>query len=263
MKKTLIALMLVLLSAMLIVSCSNSSKKVYTITFNSNGGSDIADVEVKEGEKVPKPTTDPTMIGYEFVNWTTDEDGEKAYDFETPVTSNITLYAQWKDHYDLGDLGPAGGWIFYDCDADNESGNSDNLKSETCGWRYLEAAPTNLSTDYCFGLAGTSVGTNTAIGSGKSNTDLLKTKNAEVATACAAYSTTVDGTAYDDWFIPSKEELNMLYKNLANKIGNISSFLTSSENSTNNAWRLDSKNGLMESKDRSYNYKVRPIRSFM
>ena len=44
----------------------------------------------------------------------------------------------------VGDRGPAGGYIFYDCDADNDSGNADGLISSECGWQYLEAAPNDV-----------------------------------------------------------------------------------------------------------------------
>ena len=47
MKRTLSVLMMALLATLLIVSCSNSSKKVYTVTFNSNGGKEVAAIEVK------------------------------------------------------------------------------------------------------------------------------------------------------------------------------------------------------------------------
>lgn len=46
--------------------------------------------------------------------------------------------------YQIGDTGPAGGLIFYDCDADNDKGNEDGLRSSNCGWRYLEAARSDL-----------------------------------------------------------------------------------------------------------------------
>jgi len=87
---------MVLLSVMLIISCDDDSKPVYTVTFNSKGGSDVDLVEVKEGDKVTKPT-DPEKDNYTFVNWTTDGDGKEVYDFESAVTSDITLYAQWTE----------------------------------------------------------------------------------------------------------------------------------------------------------------------
>ena len=46
-----------------------------------------------------------------------------------------------------------GGYIFYDCDEDNEIGNADGLISTECGWRYLEVAPNKtISERCCFGL---------------------------------------------------------------------------------------------------------------
>ena len=81
--------------------------------------------------------------------------------------------------YVIGDIGPAGGFVFYDCDADNDLGNADGLTSSECGWRYLEAAPTDLGGVYPFGYYRSSsgsnlyVGTKTAIGTGKANTEAL------------------------------------------------------------------------------------------
>jgi len=44
----------------------------------------------------------------------------------------------------VGSVGPTGGRIFYDCDADNSEKTNDGLVSTTRGWRYLEAAPSLL-----------------------------------------------------------------------------------------------------------------------
>lgn len=66
----------------------------YTVTFNTNGGSEVKAQPVENGKTVPKPA-DPTRAGYTFVGWFSDEALTKAYDFSTPVTSDITLYAKW------------------------------------------------------------------------------------------------------------------------------------------------------------------------
>ncbi|MGN0106318.1 MAG: InlB B-repeat-containing protein, partial [Hominilimicola sp.] len=66
-------------------------KKQYTVTFNTDGGSDIQPQKVTEGEKAQAPTS-PTKSGYTFGGWQLN--GE-AYSFDTAVTGDITLTAQW------------------------------------------------------------------------------------------------------------------------------------------------------------------------
>ena len=66
----------------------------YTVTFNSNGGSEVKAQEVENGKTVAKPT-DPTRDGYTFGGWYTDSALTKEYDFKTVVTGNLTLYAKW------------------------------------------------------------------------------------------------------------------------------------------------------------------------
>lgn len=51
-------------------------------------------VNVDEGESVAKPD-DPKLDGFVFNGWFLDPEGTEAYDFDTPVTENITLYANW------------------------------------------------------------------------------------------------------------------------------------------------------------------------
>ena len=67
----------------------------WTVSFNSNGGSacDTKFVATADG-KLVKPA-DPTREGYTFGGWYTDEACTQAYDFSTPVTADLTLYAKW------------------------------------------------------------------------------------------------------------------------------------------------------------------------
>ena len=67
----------------------------WTVAFNSNGGSacDTKFVATSDG-KLVKPA-DPTRDGYTFGGWFTDEACTQAYDFSTPVTADLTLYAKW------------------------------------------------------------------------------------------------------------------------------------------------------------------------
>ena len=65
----------------------------YTVTFDSNGGSEVAAYnDVVQGSKIVKPE-DPTLNGYAFYGW---YNGEDLWDFENDVvTENITLTAKW------------------------------------------------------------------------------------------------------------------------------------------------------------------------
>lgn len=66
---------------------------LYTVTFNSNGGSDVPR-QIRANAAATKP--DSRKAGYTLVGWYTDEACTAAYDFTKPVTDNITLYAKWE-----------------------------------------------------------------------------------------------------------------------------------------------------------------------
>lgn len=103
----------------------------YTVTFNSNGGTEVASVNVPAGKALTKPA-DPTKsgdVGYgiyrgvidpasraiPFAGWYTDADLTVPYDFSSSVNGNITLYAKWGplstngQHYDS--MGEAITWV--------------------------------------------------------------------------------------------------------------------------------------------------------
>ena len=62
-------------------------------TFDTNGGNEMPSIQITEGEKVTRPI-DPTREGYNFVEWR--KEGETtAFDFNIPITDNITLKAFW------------------------------------------------------------------------------------------------------------------------------------------------------------------------
>ena len=72
-------------------------KKIdYTVTFEENGGSEVADVSVVNGQSFARPA-DPVRDGYKLIAWTTvADDLDTAFSFDSAiVTSNLTLYAYW------------------------------------------------------------------------------------------------------------------------------------------------------------------------
>lgn len=74
---------------------------VRIVDFNSNGGSDVQAQDVCDTKLATKPE-DPTKEGYVFAGWYTDAELTTTYEFSTPVTQDITLYAKWETAwYDL------------------------------------------------------------------------------------------------------------------------------------------------------------------
>ena len=85
--------------------------KRYTVTFDANGkDAAIPDSQrVKEGKTATEPSTKPQCKGYTFGGWFTDAACTKAYDFSSPVTADMTLYAKWvKKAVDNGNNGGSG-----------------------------------------------------------------------------------------------------------------------------------------------------------
>lgn len=66
-----------------------------TISFVTNGGSEVAPILAGYDTKITPPAT-PTKDAHSFLGWYTDEACTAEFDFSTPVTSNITIYAKWK-----------------------------------------------------------------------------------------------------------------------------------------------------------------------
>ncbi len=71
--------------------------KTHTVTFMLDEETKYLEVKVKDGETVTKPD-DPTRDDYEFIGWyTTPAANGSAFDFNTAITKDWTLYAGWKE----------------------------------------------------------------------------------------------------------------------------------------------------------------------
>jgi len=162
--------------------------------------------------------------------------------------------------YQLGDVGPAGGFIFYE-----------NPNYAADGWRYLEAAPFDQSAGAkwgCFrraipGARGTTVGT------GRRNTlDILRgcTDRGVAADLCAH----LDVNGVHGWFLPSRDELALMYRNLrAAGLGDFRdggvvdnfSYWTSSQQTADMAHHIDFADlGRQHYDDKDFPRRVRAIR---
>lgn len=70
------------------------SKNYYTVNFVTNGGSRIDDISILENSRLIKPE-DPILNCYDFIGWYIDRNLTNKYDFNEPVSGNLTLYAKW------------------------------------------------------------------------------------------------------------------------------------------------------------------------
>ncbi len=70
--------------------------KVYTVKFNTNGGSSVPDIiDITSGSAITAPV-EPIKAGYDFVGWYKEAEGINEWNFNTDVVSeNIILYAKW------------------------------------------------------------------------------------------------------------------------------------------------------------------------
>jgi hypothetical protein len=182
------------------------------------------------------------------------------------MAAGTALFAQTAADtvYKIGDTGPAGGIVFYD------------KGSFSDGWRYLEAASRDAGTAKWSKGESPLSRTSTEVGAGKANTVLIERylrENGEsecAAQLCRSYSQ----GEYSDWFLPSKDELNLMYKNLELKgLGEFSVgwYWSSSQSNSDGAWCQRFSDGNQQSEASRYgnyfankwlSYSVRAIRQF-
>ena len=275
------------------VSCEDAvdPPATYVVTFDKQYGTDGSDTVTATVDAAMPTATAPTRDGYDFKGYNALEsgDGKQYYNASMESITNwdktvaTTLYARWEANLGVGDTGPAGGKIFY------------KKSSYDIEWNYLEAAPSDieymkegvLTTGHIFGYYRTSdtgdnltVFTEASVGTGKANTEALvaamestayKADKGSDTTATYAAKLCSDHVVgeYSDWFLPSSDELNLMYQNLRlNNLGGFTdSHYWSSLEAVNMAkgqyFNTDGVGAGVQSYDfRSVGGKSRPIRAF-
>ena len=148
----------------------------------------------------------------------------------------------------IGDIGPGGGKVFYDAGSVQPWG------------RYMEMGPEFTRTEWCDVWDLFVAGTKELIGSGKENTDKI------VAACGAGAANTVsdyDGGGKTDWFLPSRDELNEVYKQRASVGGfETDKYWSSSQYVAYAAWGQYFTNGYQSGSATPYANGVRPVRAF-
>ena len=164
----------------------------------------------------------------------------------------------------IGGRGPGGGYIFFD-----KGYFSD-------GWRFLEAAPADMATRLRWSTQTSFLGpfinipgTSFEIGTGMRNTQLILARDPTAPAALASVNFSNNGKT--DWFLPSRDELNLMFINLRrNNIGGFTNnmYWSSSQNDTsfgtNAAWsQAFNNNGTRYGSWAKWNSeRVRAIRAF-
>jgi len=179
----------------------------------------------------------------------------------------------------IGDTGPAGGKIFYVApsgfDVQGYSGGPANLNFILYKAHYLEAAPAN-EADAQWGANGTVIPGVTRftsiyddaeasiIGNGRKDTYIIvnhlgTSETGRAAQLCANKSL----NGFTDWFLPSLEELNQLYKNRF-AVGMGTNWLwSSSQHSGGFAWNQDfTFGGVQGGTGKNADLNVRAVRAF-
>jgi len=224
---------------------------------------------IRGGSLVLLENTGSRLIEFEFRNFDPNSSVLQGvwYYLDTPnARGSVILVKDFNPlpppvvkNYEIGDIGPAGGFIFF----------KKNEYSD--GWRYLEAAPQDAEKNVIWGFVGTSVaGTGTAVGTGKQNTELIIASTNQrgwAAHVCAEYTR----NGFSDWFLPSSDELYLMYNNLYRNggLGNFSRsyYWSSSENNNESAiTRVFASTGGFNGDRTDFNKNttrlVRPIRRF-
>jgi TolB-like protein len=183
----------------------------------------------------------------------------------TPATPAQPVYDR---EYKIGDRGPGGGIVFYDKEVFSN------------GWRYLEAASAAREFTAAWGSGNWGSldkkvnGTGTATGTGKRNTEIIVREFKSADEAADIYAAQVcaiqeDAGGCNDWFLPSKDELNWIYRNLKQKgLGDFrnATYWSSSQEPSSSAWFQDFSNGSQKSDSwygaNTRSYSVRAIRQF-
>lgn len=103
----------------------------------------------------------------------------------------------------------------------------------------------------------------TSIGSGKANTDKIIAQNGTGLNYAAALARAYKGGGYSDWYLPSKDELNLLYL-ARKKVGGFGDYYywSSSEYFEEFVWLQNFNLGNLANGGKNYGNRVRAIRSF-
>jgi uncharacterized protein len=228
------------------VLCDATNELKASVDHDRHGGVTLITTLGRHNNNPSLPPTPVTLIPYYL--WANRGAGEMT------VWMSTAGYA-------IGDIGPAGGFVFYE-----------NPNFAADGWRYLEAAPFDQSAGAKWGCFRRAIegARGTAVGTGIQNTrDMLAacTDRGGASDLCATL--VVNGVG--GWFLPARDELALMYRNLkASGLGDFRdggadnvSYWASSQLTADMAAHIDfADQGRQHFDDKDFPRRVRAIRAF-
>lgn len=102
-KKSIIGLVFILIASItLFAACSGGTEEnvtKYTVTYSTNGGSEISAVTLADGSSITEPSQ-PEKNDNIFIGWFLDSELTQAASFPFTLENNVTLYVKWTPNLD-------------------------------------------------------------------------------------------------------------------------------------------------------------------
>ena len=257
----------------------NGSLVEFTVTFDAVGGSLSGEAvqTVKSGECAVEPTA-PSKNGYVFCGWYTSTDAGQtlsstAYNFDTIVKEDITLYAKWIDET-VGYIAYSDGSI--SADYDNTKTPVGIVIEATDGTATKIVSLTQTSAKWSTEEVVTNATSET---DGMANMTAIQSISGWVEKYpafkwCDEYTDRADNS---EWYLPAKDELEQLYSvkeavnaaiekitagdDTVTKLGT-DWFWSSSQGDNGDAWGQSFSDGSQDDYLKNNTHSVRAVRAF-
>ena len=235
------------------VSTSQADASITETLSNGELELEVADADIEAGETVTVEINQPEDSDF----WIGDSDESNSFSVQrsdTEVSDTFTFNINTPD-YNLRDIGPAGGHIFYiDIDDDFD-------------WKYLEAALESTEwEEKQWGSQGIDIqGTSPDIGTGADNTQAIIEQGENHSGRAAHLASNLDHGGYNDWFLPSRKDLVQMHENLhVHEKGDFkgAAYWSSTQSNSGDAGILNFEDGGTGSYYKSNEHRVRAVRSF-
>ena len=254
----------------------NGNLAEFTVTFDAAGGvwNGEAVQTVTFGEKVAEPT-EPSKTGYVFYGWYTSAEtlSSTAYNFDTAVKKDITLYAKWVDET-VGYIAYSDGSISIDYD-----------NTKTPVGIVIEATDGTATKIVSLEETSAQLSTEDVVTNATSTTDGMANMTAIQSISdweekypafkwCDDYT---DEAFNSEWYLPAKDELNLIYEvkdavnaaiekitagnGIATKLGT-GHYWSSSQDNLSNPWHQSFSDGYQYNYYGNFANSVRAVRAF-